>query len=156
MDYEINKDTLLIMSKDKEKSRVIEKNAEYIIPKETIEVIEHSCEYFGSTYEGRHLGTKNLIGVTHKSPIIIEESNNIIFFPTTSPRLKVCFWLSLINILSYRQGRTAKSTIIEFKNGKKIEIKVSVGSINNQILRASRLDSILSARKKWKMCYFVI
>lgn len=147
MNYEINKDTLLIMSKDKEKSRVIEKDTEYIVPKETFEVIEHSCEYFGSSYEGRHLGTKNLIGVTHKAPIIIEESNNIIFFPTTSPKLKECVWISLNNILSYKQGRNPKSTIIEFKNGKKIEVKVSVGSINNQILRASRLDSLIRDRK---------
>ena len=36
----------------------------------------------------------------------------------------------------------------EFKNGKKIEVKCSVGSINNQILRASRLESVMRARKK--------
>lgn len=147
MNYEINKDTLLLMSKENDKTRIIEKNTEYIVPHETFEVIEHSCEYFGSTYEGRHIGTKNLLGITHKSPIIVEESNNIIFFPTTSPRLKECVWISLNNILSYKQGKTPKSTIIEFKNGKKIEVKVSVGSINNQILRASRLDSIIRDRK---------
>ncbi len=148
MDYEINKNTLIIMNKDKENSRIIENNGEYVVPKETIEVIEHSCEYFGSSYEGRHEGTKNLIGVTHKAPIIIEETNNIIFFPTSSPRLKECTWISLNNILTYKQGRNSKTTIIEFKNGRKIEVKCSVGSINNQILRASRLESVMRSRKK--------
>ena len=150
MEYEINKDTLALISRKKENTRVVENNSEYIIDKNTFKIIEHSCEYFGSSYEGRHNGTKNLIGVTHKSPIIIEETKSIIFFPTTSPREKDCTWISLNNILTYRQGSTPKSTLIEFKNGKLIEINVSVGSINNQILRASRLESVLRARKSEK------
>ena len=60
-------------------------------------IIENSCEYFGSSYLGRHEGTKKLIGITHKAPIIIEESKNLIYFPTTSPRLTDCVWIKYIN-----------------------------------------------------------
>lgn len=148
MDYEINKDTLALIGKEKNNTKVVETISEYIVDQEAFDIIEHSCEYFGSSYEGRHDGTKNLIGVTHKSPIIVEETQNIIFFPTTSPRMTNCTWISLNNVLTYKQGLNPKHTIIEFKNGKTLEVDVSVGSINNQILRASRLESVMRARKK--------
>ena len=65
-----------------------------------MKIIENSCRYFGSSYNGRHIGTKNLTGINYKSPIIIEETKNIIFFPTTSPKQSDCSWISLkyINI----------------------------------------------------------
>lgn len=150
MEYEINRDTLALIASPAEKTQVVENLNEYTLSKSTFSVIEHSCEYFGSSYLGRHSGTKNLIGVTHKSPIIIEETNNIIFFPTTSPRLKECTWISLNNILTYKATQDGRNTVIKFKNGKEIIVKVSVGSINNQILRASRLESVIRSRKKEK------
>ena len=36
--------------------------------------MDDSCKYFGSSYQGRYEGTKNLIGMNYKLPIIIEES----------------------------------------------------------------------------------
>ena len=64
-------------------------------------IIKRSCEYFGSSYNGRHEGTKKLIGISHKAPIIIEESKNLIYFPTSSPRLLDCVWIGLNNIKDY-------------------------------------------------------
>ena len=60
--------------------QIIENGEEYIINNNSTKILEHSCEYFGSSLEGRKEGTKKLLGITHKSPIIIEESRNIIFF----------------------------------------------------------------------------
>lgn len=148
MDYEINNDTLYICALGDKKSIIYESNNEYEVSLNASKVIEHSCEYFGSTMEGRQLGTKSLIGVTHKSPIFIEESSNIIFFPLSSPRNEKCSWISFNNILSYKQGTTPKSTIIKFKNGKELEVLASVGTITNQILRSSRLQVVLNDRKQ--------
>lgn len=150
MDYEINTNTLALISQNEDNTKVLEDVSEYIVEKNAFEIVEHSCEYFGSTYEGRHSGTKNLIGVTHKAPIIIEEYYNIIFFPTSSPKNPECIWLSLNNILTYKVGSSLKTTLIEFKNGKKIEVPVSIGSLNNQILRATRLESVINSRKNKK------
>ena len=85
MNYEITYDTQAIIPINKTKAKAIENNEEYIIDNNSLEIMEHSCEYFGSSYEGRKEGTKKLLGITHKSPIIVEESRKIIFFPTTSP-----------------------------------------------------------------------
>ena len=143
--YEINEDTLAIFPKNDNESIIYENDESYNVPLKTMKIMENSCEYFGSTYEGRKKGTTSLIGLTHKVPIIIEETNNIIFFPTASIREKKCKWISLNNIVKCeRYGKKCK---IYFKNGKYLVIDVSYGIINNQILRASRLQLMLNQRK---------
>ena len=78
--YEINSDTLVILPYGLNKSKIIEKTRELIVDIEPMEIIKYNCEFYGSTYEGRHDGTKSIMNITHKSPIIIEESRVIICF----------------------------------------------------------------------------
>ncbi len=148
MKYEINNDTLAIIPLNSNNSKIIEQENEYFIESESFSVIEHSCEYFGSTYEGRYKGTKNISGITHKSPIIIEDTNKIIFFPTTSPRNSDCIWISLNNILNYEKGKNVGTSKIIFKNGSILNLDISYGSLTNQIFRASRLKYLLEERQK--------
>ena len=142
--YEVNIDTLALIPVSNRETKILEKNDEFIVKKSVMEIIEDSCQFFGSSYNGRHNGTKRLIGVTHKSPIIIEESKNMIYFPTTSPRLDNCIWIALSHIKQYKK----KDNNIEllFQNNKKIEIDISYGSFDNQVLRATKLESILRKR----------
>ena len=142
--YEINNSTLALIALDN-KTKVIEEEREFFIDKTPSNILEESCEYFGSSYLGRKIGTKNLIGITHKSPIIIEESREIIFFPTSSPRLNNCSWISLNNIKNFIKNN--EKTKIIFDNQKEIIVDVSFGIMENQILRAS-LESTLRKRKK--------
>lgn len=143
--YEINNSTLALIALDN-KTKVIEEEREFFIDKTPSNILEESCEYFGSSYLGRKIGTKNLIGITHKSPIIIEESREIIFFPTSSPRLNNCSWISLNNIKNFIKNN--EKTKIIFENQKEIIVDVSFGIMENQILRASLLESMLRKRKK--------
>ena len=142
MDYEITFDTQVILPMDSKSSKIIENNESYVVNVTPMQILEHSCEYFGSSFDGRREGTKKLLGITHKSPIIVEESRKIIFFPTTSPDRNDCIWINLEKISRYYKSSQKKS-IIEFKNGDIIEFDVSIGSLTNQILRASRLNYIL-------------
>ncbi len=142
--YEINRNTLAILSCGKEKSKIIEDDKEFYVNLSPLKIIDNSCKYFGSSYDGRFSGTKSILGISHKSPIIIEESSKIIFFPTTSPRLERCSWISLNNISDYY--KLYGDTIIKFNCGKKIKLEISYGIIDNQVLRSSRLESIFSKR----------
>ena len=101
MEYEINYDTQIIMPIGDNSSKIIESEEEYFVKKSVQNIMEHSCEYFGSSFEGRKEGTKKLLGITHKSPIIIEETRKIIFFPTTSPDNWDCIWINLEKIDKY-------------------------------------------------------
>ena len=114
--YEISKQTLAIIALNEETSKIIEEDKEFIINRSSKKIINDSCKFFGSSYEGRFQGTKTMLGISHKSPIIIEESSEIIFFPTSSPRLDMCSWISLNNIKDYNKDK--KNTIINFSCGK--------------------------------------
>lgn len=143
--YEINEKTVAIIPVDNKSTKVIEEDSSFLVNNSSMKIIEESCEFFGSSFIGRQKGTKSLIGINYKSPIIIEESKNIIYFPTTSPRLKECSWFSLNHIKSY-EGKEGK-TLIYFENGEKIVINISYGSFDNQFLRASKLETTLIKRK---------
>jgi len=143
--YEITCETLAIVPTDNFCSKIIEKDNTYFVNKTPMQIIENSCSFFGSSYIGRTKGTKQLIGVSHKAPIIIEESKEIIFFPTSSPRLYECCWISLKNIIRY--NKSEKNSLIQFNSGLSLELDMSYGSLDNQVLRATRLESVLRTRK---------
>ena len=144
-EYEINNSTLAVISIDDTTCKVLEEEAEYTVNKSSYEIIDNSCKYFGSSYKGRYEGTKSLIGMNYKLPIIIEESRNIIFFPTSSPQLNECCWISLNKISDYVVENN--NVYIFFKNGFKLKVNISFFTLENQILRASRLESVLRHRK---------
>jgi len=144
--YEINEETLAILPLDNYKSKIIEKDNEFVIEQTPYEIIDNSCQYFGSSFIGRQMGTKKLIGVTHKSPIIIEETKEIIFFPTNSHRIYECCWISLNNINKYYKN--IDKSVVLFNTGYMLNLNISYGSLDNQILRAARLESVLRKRKK--------
>ena len=78
--YEINRNTMALIPISDDQTKIIERDRIFIIEENIMEIIKNSCEYFGSSYLGRKEGTKKLTGITHKSPIIIEESNNMISY----------------------------------------------------------------------------
>lgn len=145
--YEINDETMAILTIDKNYSEVYEMNEHYIVEQASNKIMEDSCRYFGSSLEGRRKGTEYMIGVNYKAPIIVEESKEIIFFPTSSTR-ENSNWIRLKYIKSYY--RDGDVIFIVFENGTKIAIKTSYGIIDNQVLRATRLESALRGRKTSK------
>ncbi|MFA5602316.1 MAG: competence protein ComK [Bacilli bacterium] len=145
-EYEISNNTLAIIPIGYSKSKVLETTEEFIVNLSPFEIINNSCKYFGSSYSGRHDGTKNLIGVSHKAPIIIEETTELIFFPTMSPRIPNCYWISLNKVKDFIKNITNSKVI--FENGIELELNISFNSLTNQILRATRLESVLKKRKE--------
>lgn len=144
-DYEINSSTLAIIPLSDDVSRVYEEEAEYVVEKSSNSIIKDNCAFYGSSYQGRCVGTKNLTGIKAKFPIIVEESRNIIFFPTTSSRTQQSTWLALNKIKKYDKLDT-KSQIC-FKNEKKLDLNISYYSLDNQVVRATMLKSKLYERK---------
>ena len=142
--YEINNKTLALLPINDKSTKIIEKDNILIIEDNVMNIIKNSCEFFGSSYLGRREGTKNLTGISSKCPIIIEESNNIIYFPTISPRLSTCSWISFNSIKNYLNNK-GKTTII-FENDKVLDLDISYNSFDNQVLRSAKLESILRKR----------
>lgn len=144
--YEINKETAAIVGINEKFTKIMEKDNDYFISDVAYEVMDYSCQYFGSSYEGRVNGSKKMLGANYKLPIIVEESNNLIFFPISSADNPRCVWISLKWFDYVKKDETGSK--IYLKNGKKILTSVSKNSIENQVMRASRLSLILNERKK--------
>ena len=142
--YEINKDTLAILPKNENESIVYENDNRYEVKESVDKIMEDSCLYFGSNFEGRKAGSARLLNLTHKLPILVEESNSIIFFPTSSPRLAKCSWISLNNIDHYEKYN--KGSKLVFKDGQSIILPMSYGMLDNQVLRSSRLQYLINLR----------
>jgi len=149
MNYEVNRDTLAVMPSNDHQSKILEIEQEYVVDGSPYEVMEHSCSYFGSSIEGRMKGSKALIGSIYRTPIVIEESRNLIFFPTVSPVVADNIWVSLKNLEKYERFSDNK-TKVYFKNKQSIVIDIPYASFDNQVLRSSRLDSLLTERKNMK------
>lgn len=146
MKYEISRGTLAIVPNSEENSLVYEDDGRYIVNETPFKIMEDSCKYFGSTYNGRKDSAKSILGAEYKVPIIVEENNNIIVFPTTSPSSADCVWISLGRI-KYFEKIDSSNTKIVFDNNREIIVPCSYRTIENQVSRASRLDLVMRNRK---------
>ena len=144
-EYEISSATQAIIPLSDDKTMIFEEEGEYVIDKPSNDIINYNCNFYGSSYDGRCEGTRSLIGIKSKLPIIIEESRNIIFFPTSSVRNKQSSWIALNKIESYHKNN--KNSCIVFTDGRKIDIDISKFSLENQYCRAIMLKSKLDDRK---------
>ena len=142
MSYKITKKTYALIS-NKDTTKVIEEEHIENIRDECVNIINENCFHYGSSLEGRQQGSD------YKPPIILNEHENIILIPTHSIRNNKCCWLVLDKILNYYP--TLKNcTQIEFINNQKIDIPLSYTVFDKQVLRATRLESILRGRNVQK------
>lgn len=138
--YEISKNTLMLKSLNENETEVFELDNNFIVEAPLMEVVNHSCSYFGSSYRGRVESSRFLLNSNYKLPIIVEETNLTVFIPTNSISNADCTWISLNHIQKYysKDGRG----VILFSNNKEEILKISYGSLSNQILRGNRLECI--------------
>lgn len=144
--YEINKGTLCLIQNNDGTTKVYEEEKEYIINKNIHKIVDESCKSFGSSLKGRYEGTTKLTGVRYKAPIIISEYLSIIMLPTGSTRGEICHWFSLSSIKNIEKNNY-NNAIVNFYNGKSIELDISFFIMQNQLDKATRLDYFL--RKKY-------
>ena len=144
--YEIDLSTLLLIGLNDESTKVVTTEGEFIVNNYSKKIIDNSCKFFGSSLADRIKATNRLVKMASKTPIIIEESRDIIFFPLRSTREKNNIWVSFNNLVKYEKN--AENTIFYFKSGKQISIKFSYYIIDNQVTRSLMLDYEINKRRK--------
>ena len=147
-EYEVNPFTMFIKPiayGSKIYSEIFEVEDEFLSPFKPLDIIRNSCEYYGSDYEGRRNGTKQLVGYAHKIPIAIDPTNRIFFFPTTSPSRQECIWISHEHVKDYERVNP-QETLILFNNNQSFIFPVSCSSIISQLERTAYLRTKLMQR----------
>ncbi|MHC5250932.1 competence protein ComK [Listeria kieliensis] len=148
--YEVNPHTMIILpykAGGSLYSEVMELGSHSISKFTPFELIKTSCKYFGANYDGRKEGTKHLIGITHKPPIIIDPISFTYAFPTTSPQNPHCVWIFPQHIKDY-QSADNNQTFIRFANLETVVLDISISSFNNQIARTSMLHMKFSQKMR--------
>ena len=87
-DYIINNETVVMMSVDNCRCKIYELENEFEVNTTIKKIINLSCKYFGSSFEGRLEGSKFYLNYDYKLPIIIDEHRDIIVFPFTFLKLR--------------------------------------------------------------------
>ena len=145
-EYFISEDTLMLLPLSKNETKILDISGEYIIEKNIFEVVDESCQYYGSTYNGRYISAKKTLDMDYKLPIIIDEVKEVVLFPTCSPKLENCIWICVNNVENYIKNN--KVSVIKFTNGISSELNISINTLENQILRATMLLMKLKKRKR--------
>ena len=146
MMYEINLSTLMLIGLDNENTRVITEDDDFIIKESCKKIVDNSCRFFGSSLVDRIKATNRLVNMASKTPILIEETRNMIFFPLKSTREKNNIWISFNHLDKYI--KEDNNTIFKFKNGKQITINFSYYIVDNQVTRSLILDYEINNRRK--------
>ena len=142
--YEINEETYAVLAEHVGKTKILEKEEEYVINNDAYNIMDESYQYYGSSYKGRLKAAKNILECSYKLPILVEESSCLIFFPIKSSLLDDCCWINLNSIKKVEKHE--KGSKIIFKNDKELITNTSKLSIDNQIYRSIKLESVIKKR----------
>ena len=137
-DYKITRNTQAICPFHSNNSIIFENRRRNVINNNPNKIIRYNCIRNGSTFEGRLENTKNQLGYSYKAPIVVREKDNLIFFPTVSPRLKRVAWINYNNIEDYFPDDNNKC-IIRFFGGNEVKLDVSFFVISSQIYKSAKL-----------------
>lgn len=141
--YLINSDTFVlqpIREDYKLSTRVIERNAEFELPKKPIQIVKKTCELYGASLKTRTLTARHALGNRHKTPIVVAHAFDTpyIFLPTMSPNSEENIWISYQAIVDFQEENVGCSILLE--NGYKVKVNVSTPTMWRQFAFAALLE----------------
>lgn len=145
--YVINRKTLAVVALNEKQSIVYEVGRQMVIDKLPLQIVMKSCQVFGSTFRGRTEGTKRLTGYRYKMPIVVQDYDELIIFPTKSPTVNSNDWICLKRINHFYPNYAKNTTFVKFDNGLLLEFAVSFPSFQTQYMKASYLSAIIQRNK---------
>ncbi|PPA72381.1 competence protein ComK [Jeotgalibacillus proteolyticus] len=140
--YIVSSQTMLLepyMDGHVKKTKIYEKDVSpFVAEHSPQEIIQYSCLYFLSSYEGRKFSTKTLTNIRHKPPIVIDPVTGVYFFSTHSDTNPHNRWLSLQHLRGY-ESFEKDQTLVTLSGNIEIVLPLSKQSFIQQYLKASHL-----------------
>ena len=141
MDEYIINNNVLCFTQDIDNEKevlIIEKDKKFNISTDCFKFLKKCCLLYGHSYNTQRQLVIDTFNYYIKTPIIVSNCNNIIFFPTTAPKSKECIWISYNNIDRYVKENNY--TKIYFKGGKILNISVPYSTVDNQITKCIKIE----------------
>lgn len=123
---------------------VMEKEKKFTVETECFKLLKKSCRWYGNSYNIQRDFIIDKFNYYIKTPIIMSNSDKLIFFPTTAPSSKDCIWVCYNNVDRYVKDEDKNYTKIYFKGGKILNISASYTTIDNQITRCIRIEKFIN------------
>ncbi|MDZ5713047.1 competence protein ComK [Jeotgalibacillus haloalkalitolerans] len=106
-----------------------------------MEIMEHSCLYYFSSYEGRKTSSRFLTNFSHKPPIVVDPISDIYFFSTHSDSNKKNYWIALNHVVSMEKNDDlSNETTLTLSGDRTITLPISRRATHLQYLKASVLS----------------
>lgn len=148
-EYEINSSTLMLEYYDENKTKVYEFDREFVVNDSLFNIISNSCNFYGSTYDGRLASSKKILNTNIKLPVVVEDIKKIIFFPTRATYRHGSRWISFNNLDRIERVRKNSSlTRICFCNNKAYDIEISYDIVYRQLFNCLTLEKTLLLRQE--------
>ena len=148
-EYEITSSTLMLEYYDDNQTKIYEFNEEFIVNQNILNIIENSCNFYGSTFSGRVEASKKILNTNIKLPIVVEDLKKIIFFPTRASYRTGCKWLAFNNIDKIEKvPKNSNLTRVYFCDGSVQDLKISYDIIYRQFYNCMLLEKTLLSRQE--------
>jgi competence protein ComK len=147
--YEINTSTMALLPFYNDfgnvHTEVLETERNERVQLSPIKIINESCLFFGSSYEGRREAVRKSMGYVSLSPIMINLELGIFFFPVESPKNETCIWLSQSHVQRIESLDSDTCSVI-FKNTANLILPQSKYALEAKLFRTAQYRYILSER----------
>lgn len=148
-EYEISSSTIMLEYYDKNKTKVYELDKDFIVNDNLFNIVSNSCDFYGSSYEGRLEASKKILNTNIKLPVVVEDIKKIIFFPTRATNRIGSRWISFNNLDKIERIRKNNTlTRLYFCNGTSYDIEISYEIIHRQLFNCLQLEKTLLLRQE--------
>lgn len=117
-----------------------------VLHKNGYELIDEACIYHGSSLKGRSEAINRNLNIKQKSPILISEVLEYMYFPILSYMNENCIWINYNAILKVSKIDGNHSKIL-FLSGYTYELTYNVRMIRNQMKRCDTYLKLLREHK---------
>ncbi|WP_411954057.1 competence protein ComK [Alkalibacillus sp. S2W] len=141
--YTINESTMVIkhFTDSVYKSRIYERETEYLCQQTPEEILNESCKRKGiTTYDGRKKAVADVLQRKTRLPIPIEINSHSIFMPTTMKQRDRCDWFSYqyaLDIKPSAKGDFFKTIVLT--NRKEVDLEITFSTYHKQMQYAGGL-----------------
>ncbi len=134
-EYEAHSDTLAVVAyRDPVYQSIIyEKKDIYLCQQTPTKIIQASCQPNGASYGGRKDYANYATGKRYKLPILIQESRNVLAFPTHSTDHMDCSWIFATHVNTFYSYQNNKATIVIFKSDLELILPISAAIFRRQL-----------------------
>lgn len=128
----INRSTLFLMSsfETERKTKVVTKHGEFYSRLPALQLLDHACMLYASTYDGRVKANRHNLKQHKKTPILIS-TDGVAAFPIKSPTHPECAWIFNHDYRTEFLSPT-RTRIVYEQHDISVELEVSIHTMEKQ------------------------